>query len=568
MGAVAVQAQAQTETDVTSEGPATFNVASFLPLMASDKPERVAVVSPASRGSSDPYRRVSYAQLEATTNRYANGLREIGIGQGTRTLVMVQPGLEFIGLVFALFKVGAVPVLIDPGMGVRQMQSCIRTVEPEAFIGIPSAQALRVLQPAAFRTIRHVVTVGRRWFWGGATLSELHDLGGSEFEMTPTKPDETAAILFTSGSTGPAKGVVYEHGMFHAQVRWIQTYYGIEPGEVDLSAFPLFALFAPAMGMTSVVPDMDPVRPAQVDPAVLVREITDYQVTNSFGSPAIWKRVAAYCLECRLKLPSIRRILIAGAPVSWQLLDRLRQVLDSSAEIHTPYGATESLPVSSISAREVLGDCSQRSRAGAGTCVGRPLPGIDLRIIRISDGPIPEWSDDLVVPDGEIGEIVVSGPVVTKRYYGLPEATNLAKIRNGNGIRHRMGDVGYRDEQGRIWFCGRKAHRVVTEKGTMFPVPCEAVFNEHADVFRSALVGVGACGRKRPVIVVEPEPGKFPSGRRVGAFKAELLRLGRENELTRGIDNVLFHRDFPVDVRHNVKIDREELGRWAARRVR
>ncbi|MHC4233735.1 MAG: fatty acid CoA ligase family protein [Planctomycetota bacterium] len=564
---MALSVRDQAVEELAGPDPATCNVAHYLSVIAARSPQSVAVVVQARRGARRSCHRLTYAELEAHSNRYANGLAEIGIVRGTRTLVMVRPGCEFIALVFALFKIGAVPVLIDPGMGVRQMLRCIRTVEPEAFVAIPPAHAVRVLQPRAFQSVRHTVTVGRRWFWGGPTLQELLDRAGGEFDLAPTKPDDTAAILFTSGSTGPAKGVVYEHGMFHVQVRWIQAHYGIEPGEVDLSAFPLFALFSPAMGMTSVVPEMDPSRPAQVDPARLVEAINDHQVTNSFGSPAIWSRVAAYCLDRGLKLPTIRRILIAGAPVSWQLLDRLQQVLGPSAEIHTPYGATESLPVSSIAAREVLADCSLRSRGGAGTCVGRSLSGMELRIIRITDEVVPEWSDDLQVPDGEIGEIVVSGPVVTRQYYGLPQATALAKIRDGSRIWHRMGDVGYRDEQGRIWFCGRKAHRVVTKTGTMFTAQCEAIFNEHADVFRSALVGVGLEGRKRPVIVIEPESGKFPRGRRVESLKTELLELSRANELTRGIEDVLFHRGFPVDVRHNVKIDREKLARWAARRV-
>ena len=565
---MAVETQAQAMTEAAADARETFNVASYLPLRASDSPQRVALVLPGSSGGGDPTRRLTYAQLEALTNRYANGLADIGIERGTRTLVMVRPGLEFVGLVFALFKLGAVPVMIDPGMGVRQMKSCIRSAEPEAFIGVPLAQAVRVLQPGAFKTVRRVVTVGRRWFWGGPTLQELHDRAGDVFETAPTRGDEMAAILFTSGSTGPAKGVVYEHGVFSAQVRCIQTHYGIEPGEVDLSTFPLFALFAPAMGMTSVVPAMDPTRPARVDPARLVGEIIAHRVTNSFGSPAVWKRVAEYCLERRVKLPTIRRVLMAGAPVSWRLLDRLQQVLAPEAEIHTPYGATESLPVSSITAREVLAECSQHSPAGKGTCVGRPLPGIDLGIIHITDQPIPKWSADLAVPAGEVGEIAVSGPVVTRRYFGLPEATAGAKIRDGDTVWHRMGDLGRRDEQGRIWFCGRKAHRVVTERGTMFTVPCEAVFNEHPDVFRTAVVGVGPPGHKRPVIVVEPEPGRFPTGRRVESFRTELLALGRANELTRDVRDVLFHRGLPVDVRHNVKINREELARWAARRVR
>ena len=554
----------------TAARGAAFNIASYLPEMAASTPDRPAVVTTQARDKTGRaiYASLTFAQLETLSNRYANGLSQIGITRGTRTLVMVRPGFEFIGLIFALFRTGAVPVMIDPGMGVARMLECVRSVDPQAFIGVPLAQIMRVLRRKAFKTVQRVVTVGRRWLWGGTTLDELHKRAQEHPVMADTIRDDPAAILFTSGATGPAKGVVYEHGMFDAQVRAIRDCYRIEPGEVDLPAFPLFALFSTAMGMTSVIPDMDPTRPARVDPARIVEAIRDQRVTNTFGSPAMWKRVARFCVDQGIKLPTLRRVLIAGAPVPWNVIDQVHRVLEPDADVHTPYGATESLPVSSISGREVLGGCSEKSRRGAGTCVGKPLPGMDVRFIRITDEPIPQWSDDLPVADGEFGEIVVAGDVVTKQYYGLEHATALAKIQDGDRIRHRIGDVGYRDERSRIWFCGRKTHRVVTADGTMFTVPCEAVFNEHPDVARSALVGVGPPDGRTPVIIVEPEPGRYPRRSGVERFRGELIALARANALTRRIDRVLFHRSLPVDIRHNAKIDRNKLGAEAVRRLR
>ncbi|MCH7812412.1 MAG: AMP-binding protein [Planctomycetes bacterium] len=563
----AIDAQLQIETELKPVVGDTFNVASHLPAMAADRPEGTAVVVTLPGRGPNRYRRLSYAQLESLSNRYANGLASMGIGAGVRTLVMVPPGVEFMALFFALFKLRAVPVLIDPGMGLRQMLGCIRSVKPAAMIAIPAAQAVRKLRPAAFRSVRHAVTVGRRWFWGGPTLDELCEHSSDRFDMQPSRADDTAAILFTSGSTGPPKGVIYEHGMFASQVRLIGDHYGIKPGDVDLSAFPLFALFGPALGMACVFPDMNPSRPAEVDAAKLVRTICDQEANSAYGSPAVWRRVANYCLENKITLPTLRRVLMAGAPVSWQLLDRLTRVLDPAARIHIPYGATEALPIASIGAREVLEETSRLSRAGAGTCVGQPVAGIEVRVIRLDENPITEWSDDLVRPTGEIGEIVVRGPVVTKQYYGLADATARTKIADGTTLWHRMGDVGYFDDRGRLWFCGRKVHRVVTASATMYSVQCEAIFNEHPDVYRSALVGLGPRGGQRPVVVIEPEPGRFPRGRRADSFRDELLRLGQAAELTRDIREVLFHHGFPVDVRHNVKIDREALARWAAKRV-
>ncbi len=561
-------------TNATSERPidattATCNIAAHLPRMAATVGEQAGVIVTASRdsGGRPRYAQLTFTELEALSNRYANGLSGYGFEPGMRVLLMVRPGFDFVALVFALFKLGTVPVMIDPGMGARRLLECIRQVELQAFVGIPLAHLMRVLKPGSFRSVKKVVTVGRRWLWGGPTLRQLAAKASEVFEPVAMRACDTAAILFTSGSTGPAKGVVYEHGMFDAQVRLIQSRYGIEPGEVDLPAFPLFALFSTAMGMTSVIPDMDPSRPAQVNPAHIVEAIHNHNVTSTFGSPAIWKRVAEHCVSRGIKLPSLRRILVAGAPVPGHVIEQLHKALSGDADVHTPYGATESLPVASISGRELFDGLADKTRAGKGFCVGRAIDGVAVRVIGISDKPIARWSDDLDVAEGSIGEFVVAGDVVTKAYFGLPEATAGSKIADGDRTWHRIGDVGYRDAEGRLWFCGRKAHRVVTSAGTMYSVCCEAIFSEHPDVYRSALVGVGPKGDQTPVMVVEPFSGKFPKGERTAAMTDELLSLGAGCPETKPIRQILFHESFPVDVRHNAKINREQLADWAGGRL-
>lgn len=554
----------------------TCNVAAHLPRMAREVPDHPAVVLPAGRrGGRAVYASLTFAELDRLSNRYANGLVRAGVARGTRTLMMVRPGKEFLGLTFALFKLGAVPVMIDPGMGIRRMLECVQSVAPEALIGIPAAVAMRLLRPRYFPGLRVAVTVGRRYFWGGPTLSGLSRDASDAFEMAPTKPDEMAAILFTSGATGPAKGVEYQHGMFDAQVGIIRSYYDIRPGEIDLPAFPLFALFNPAMGVTSVIPDMDASRPARVNPARIVEAIHDHQVTSTFGSPALWRRVAHYCVAGGIRLPSVRRILIAGAPVAASVIAQLRGVIGDGGDVHTPYGATESLPVSSISGASLFGEATDgdaspaaMSRSGAGTCVGKPMRDIELRVIPLSDDVIETMDGVTARSAGEIGEIIVRGPVVTLSYAGRPDATCMAKIRDAGGMWHRLGDVGYRDASGRIWFCGRKNHRVDTGRGTLYPIPCEALFNELPRVGRSALVGVGDRGRQVPVIVIEPEAGAFPRGAASRAWAADLLQFANSNPLTEQIAHILFHRRFPVDVRHNAKINRELLAHWASEQLR
>lgn len=538
---------------------ALLNIAAHVPHMADQYPDHPAVIHPKTGTQ------LTFRQLNEDCDRYAWGLRRLGIGAGIRTVLMVRPGLEFFGLTFALFKLGAIPVLIDPGMGRAHLLTCIEEAAPDAFIAVSLAQAVRVLRPRAFRTVKTAVTVGRRWFWGGPTLAQIREPAWRECPCAPTRADDIAAILFTSGSTGTPKGVIYEHGMFEAQVQALRDSYGIKAGAVDLPAFPLFALFSVAMGVTIVIPDMDPAHPAQADPATFVAEIQAHRVTQSFGSPAIWDRVGRYCVERNLSLPSLRLVLMAGAPVSPAILERVQRVLSETADAHTPYGATEALPVASITAREVLTETAALTRAGQGTCVGQALPGITLRVIRMSDDAIASWDDRLVLPRGEIGEIVVKGSVVTREYFQREQATALAKIPDGPSWWHRMGDVGYLDERDRLWFCGRKVDRVRTPQGTLFTVPCEAIFNQHSDVFRSALVGIGPVGEQRPVIVIEPHQHTFPATPdETARFGEELLKLGAANPLTAGITSVLFHRAFPVDVRHNVKISRDKLAVWAA----
>ena len=543
--------------------PALLNIAAHLPLMADRRPDQPAVIHPQVGA------RLTFRQLNEECDRYAWGLSRLGVGRGTRTLLMVKPGGEFFSLTFALFKLGAVPVLIDPGMGKANLLSCVEEAAPEAFIAIPVAHAARAFSPRAFRSVKIAVTVGRRWFWGGPTLAQIREAIWREFPCAPTRANDTAAILFTSGSTGAPKGVVYEHGMFAAQVRELRDFYGIQEGDVDLAAFPLFALFSVAMGVTVVIPDLDPTRPAQVDPATFVAIIQQLSASQSFGSPAIWDRVGRYCVDRNLTLPSLRRVLMAGAPVSPTVLERVHHILSDSADAHTPYGATEALPVSSITAREVLRETAALTRAGQGTCVGRPFPGITLQVIRITDEVIPAWDDRLVLPRGQTGELVVKGTVVTREYFRRERDTTHAKIKDGDAWWHRMGDVGHLDEQGRVWYCGRTADRVQTASGTLFTDPCEAIFNQHPDVFRSALVGIGPAGHQRSVIVIEPHPGKFPAtADEVARFRDELLQLGAASPVTAGITTVLFHRAFPVDVRHNVKIARDKLALWAAEQVR
>jgi len=539
------------------------NVALRLAQHARQRPGQIAVVEPQGRRR---YRTITFEALHADSDRIAAGLLARGVRAGDRLALLVRPGIDFVSLVFALFKSGAVTVLVDPGMGRRNLLGCLSEAEPDGFVAIPAVHAVRMLKRRRFPKSRIHVTAGRRLFWGGCTLDQLRTAGEQLPVRVSTRSDDPAAIIFTTGSTGVPKGVLYKHGNFDHQVSEIQNHYAIKPGTVDLAGFPLFGLFNSGMGVTTIVPEMDATRPADVDPKKILSALSDWQVTQSFGSPALWNRVGRYCEREDLKIPGVVNIFSAGAPVPGRVLAMLKRSLPVAAEIHTPYGATEALPVASISASEVLGETQHKTDQGAGVCVGRRFPAIRWRVVPMVDGPIDSLPE--AVPTGTIGELVVSGPVVTDAYVTRVEANRLGKIVDGKTNWHRMGDVGYLDEQDRFWFCGRLSHRVRCEGETLYTICTEAVFNTHPSVYRTALVGLGQTGGQRPVLVVEPFAEAFPRGRRARNALVDALRIvGESNPHTRTIKDFLIRKKLPVDIRHNAKIFREKLALWAARRI-
>ncbi|MGM0655776.1 MAG: fatty acid CoA ligase family protein [Thermodesulfobacteriota bacterium] len=535
------------------------NIAQSLKQSADVYPFKRAVVYPASRDRSGRvlYSQLTFRQLDQQSDNLAAGLDSIGIGRGTRTILMVPPGMDFFLTVFAMFKVGAVPVVVDPGMGIDRMLQCLARSRPTAFIGIEKAHVLRTLRPGFFKTVKRWVTVGRKWFWGGYTLNQLMNrFPGAPFKPVQTTENETAAIVFTTGSTGPAKGVIYTHGNFNAQIRQIQSHFRIGPDEVDLPTFPLFALFDPALGMTAVIPDMDPTKPALVNPVKIIEAIENHGVTNMFASPALLNRVGQYGRENEIKLPSLRRVVSAGAPVSPANIEQFSSMLSNETQIHTPYGATEAVPIISIGSHEILSETGKLSEQGFGMCVGRPIENTEVKLIEISDEPISQIQEIQEMPENQVGEITVKADLVTEHYFNDANADLLAKIPDTDGkVWHRMGDLGWKDSKGRIWFCGRKAHRVETGKETLFTIPVEAIFNNHEKVYRSALTGVGPKNRQIPVVFVEP----FEKISDEKQFRRELADLAAKNPLTAGIEYIFIDYKFPVDIRHNSKIFREKL---------
>ncbi len=454
------------------------NVGLTLSLTATQTPDQIAVAAPRAGqpercSASRPlvYDRITFAQLNAASNQIALGVRQIGARKGTRLALMVPPGIEFVKMVFGMFKAGVTIILIDPGMGRKNMIRCLAEAKPDGIVGIKRAHFARWLFRSKFPDCKKNVVVGR---WPGCVSSRsFEQLDPSQFQPTEGTQADEAAIIFTTGSTGPPKGVLYRHRNFIQQATQIRDYFQITPGSTDVSGFPLFALFNTAMGTTTVFPQMDATRPADVYPPNIIDAVNQFDADQSFGSPALWNTVSTWCEANHARLPSIRRVLSAGAPVPADVLKRIRNIISDDGDAFTPYGATEALPVACNSATVVLNETAAKTRAGFGTCVGQKFDRIEWRVIEISDQPLTDIAQTKEVPVGTIGELMVRGPAVTDRYVTRTSANADHKVTDGDTFWHRMGDVGYLDDQNRFWFCGRKNHRVITNDGPMYTIPCE-----------------------------------------------------------------------------------------------
>ncbi len=534
------------------------NISEYLRINATMFPEKPALLHPVS---------ITYKELEAEVDRYSYGLERAGIKSGTKTVLMVPAGPDMLYITFALLRISAVLVMIDPGMGVKAMLKALAGIDADAFIGIPKAHLLRIIRPSAFKNVKTRLTILNSWFPGAQGVSKFLGNERKKYPLMNVDPDGMAAIFFTSGSTGPAKGVVFTACMLNHQIKIIKEQFKISSDETDLCTFPLLGLFAICHGNSSVMADMDMVYPVQLNPGSVVKNIMDFNCTQMFGSPMVLNRLSGYCTEKGIKLNTLRNVISAGAPVYKNILEEFIQLIGIESRIHTPYGATEALPVTDVTSDE-LALLSEMPVEENGICIGYPVKGLDVQIIKISDDHIKTWSSKILTFFDQVGEIAVKGPWVSTEYFNNPEANRMSKIHDdqNNCIWHRMGDLGRIDEHGRLWFYGRKSQRVITGKGTLFTLPCEAVFNRHTLVRRSALVGlpVGDGTIKRPAICIQLKHGNHPSK----GLKEELLKIGRSAKLTEEISDIFFFKSFPVDPRHNAKIFREKLTIWATKRIK
>lgn len=537
------------------------NFAATLRTAARIDPGRTALITPATGfGRGRRWHEVTFGALDELADRYATGLARHGVQRGDRVLYLLRPSVDGFAVFYALLRLGAVPAFVDPLMGLSRLLTCVRTVRPAVVIGVPEVHLLRLIARAAFESVRLLITSGHGSILGGKSLRSCLASAG-DFVPEAVTPDEECYLPFTSGSTGPPKGVFCTHGMVRAQSELVRDVCDWRAGMRIVMCYAPFVPFALADGLTVILPAIDFTRPAAAAPELVVAAVSAHQADCAFASPIVWMQLARHCERERITLPTLRRAVAAGAPVQADLHRRLLALMHPEGQLYTPYGATEAMAITTAGSNALAGTW-QQTRTGAGTCVGTPLRGIEVRVIRVTDDALTTWSDDLALDPGAIGELVVGGEVVSPAYFDDAAHTTLAKIHSGGRVLHRTGDLGRIDSGGRVWFCGRKSHRIETREGMLAPVPIENVLNEHPDVFRTAAVGVGAMGQQRVVACVEMEAGK----RFTPVIETELIALADATCFKGVITRFLPHDGFPVDARHNSKIRRDELAVWATQR--
>lgn len=501
---------------------------------AAETPDEVALAEPVD----GRWRQVSWSLLARNVDNLARGLRSRGVRPGDRVAVLITPGADLLAVVYACWRLGAVVVVTDAGLGVRGIHRALRGAAPRHIVAIPKAMAL----------VRALGLPGRR-----IAVSELPAIvrAGSHGPMPePPSPDDEAAVVFTSGSTGPAKGVVYRHRQVGRTRDLLRSHYEITDADALVAAFAPWAVLGPALGITSVLPDMDVTSPRTLKASALADAVAVVGGTLVWASPAAFESVLrsadALTVAQRAGFGSLRLVLGAGAPVSADLLHGMA-ALCPSAEVRTPYGMTEALPVADVTIEEI-----DQTGPGDGVLVGHPLPGVDVRISAVDDHGVA--GGPLSTQPGVLGEVVVRGAHIKDRYDGL-WATERASSRERGW--HRTGDIGHLDGDGRLWIGGRLAHVITTAEGPMAPVGVEQRVGRLPDVRAAACVGVGPVGTQQVVVIVVTDD------RREGLADLDLIDRVRACAGL-PVAAVLERRELPVDIRHNSKVDRAALATWAS----
>jgi acyl-CoA synthetase (AMP-forming)/AMP-acid ligase II/pimeloyl-ACP methyl ester carboxylesterase len=493
----------------------------------------------------------SMGELQRMVHGVAGGLADLGVRPGDRVALLVPPSVELVACVYGVWRAGGVTVIADRGLGIGGLGRAVRAADVQWVIGPrPALAAARALRwaPGARR-----IAVEPSPVQGAVTT--FADLVAGSHPLPPEPSlDDPAAVLFTSGATGPAKGVRYRHGQLAAQRDALAATYGITTDDRLVAAFAPFALYGPALGIASTIPDVDVAKPGTLTAAALRTAISSVDATIVFASPAALANVVRTATP-GTTFEHIRLALSAGAPVPVATLEAIARLMPGT-ELHTPYGMTECLPVADVSLTEIHRALDADDPVG-GVCVGHPVPGASVRIAPLGfDAVAPLGAPE---PVGRTGEVLVHTPWVSDGYDGLWRTQRDARPIDADGRTwHRSGDVGHLDAEGRLWIEGRSVHVVHTDRGPLTPVPVEVGVERLPGVSRCAAVGVGPAGCQVLVVVIDGVPDGGDEG-----LVADDLAAAVRGVVEHPVAAVLQVDGLPVDIRHNTKIDRALVARWA-----
>lgn len=469
---------------------------------------------------------ITRPDFAARVATYAEALHHRGVQRGERIAVLVPPSVDLIAVVYACWRIGAIAVIADRGLGLQGLKSAIRASRVSHVIGpVKAVAAARLLRWAPRASMIRLSALA-----GSPAVSKL------EFVSAPEpNADDLAAVLFTSGATGPAKGVRYTHRQLYAQRDALQKTYNITSTDTFVAAFAPFALYGPALGIATGLADMDVTSPGTLTAAALDDACRRVGATMVFASPAALANVVKTATKDMAHLRTVRLVMSAGAPVPIKTLQEVSR-LCPNAELHTPYGMTEALPVADVSLSDLI-----RIGTGQGVCVGKPVVGCDVRI------------------DNHTSELLVSAPWMSAGYDSLWLTQHNARpVVNTDGHTvtwHRTGDVGHIDSEGNVWIEGRLVHVIHTSRGPVAPVPLEIAIEALPNVVRAAAVGVGPVDVEQIVIVIETIDSSD------GPANAELSHAVRAALAPLTISSVWTTKKLPVDIRHNSKIDRTAVSK-------
>jgi len=504
-------------------------------------PDRLAIVVAAPEASGTD-QTLTFGELAARTASIQEGLRRAGFQPGDRVIALAPLSVDFYGLALALLASGMVIILVDGSMAPKRMLQVFKGVRARAIVSVRALLKWWPLVPTLARLRRYSVD---RAGLGVRPFAELLAQQSAEWpDVAPHGPEASALITFTSGSTGRAKGADRTHGHLWAQHQVLCEHAPLQEGEVIMTCFPAVTLHDLACGVTTVLPPVDLRAPATIDPQRALECMLRYRVTFLSTSPAFLRRVCEHMVRTGARVPGVRRVEVGGAPVSRRVCALVQQAFPQ-AENWVIYGSTEAEPMTRVAMTEAI------AGAGAGFLVGRPVAGAEIALVTLPDPPPAPGApsiDPWRVAPGQVGEVIVRGPHVNRRYVDNPQADRANKILVADGtVWHRTGDLARLDAQDRLWLVGRAADRI---KGALDPYPLESAALDVPGVRTAALLAHAAAPTGELCVELEPDTAAEAT---LQSLRTLLASGGHDAIGLRAVAEI------PMDPRHQSRVDRSLL---------